>query len=94
MHPTLVKHEYEIADALEKVSEQERTLRAHGDDYKLNAAFKVTALRVLMSCKGNNSSSSRGNPERSTATNCATKCSMIYWRESRRTHNKGDSRKS
>ena len=51
MHPTPVKHEYEIADALEKWSEQERTLRAHGDDYKLNAAFKVTALKVLMSCK-------------------------------------------
>ena len=51
MHPTPVRHEYEIADALEKWSEQERTLRAHGDDYKLNAAFKVTALRVLMSCK-------------------------------------------
>ena len=51
MHPTPVKHEYEIADALEKWAEQERTLRAHGDDYKLNAAFKVTALRVLMSCK-------------------------------------------
>ena len=51
MHPTPVKHEHEIADALEKWSEQERTLRAHGDDYKLNAAFKVTALRVLMSCK-------------------------------------------
>ena len=32
-------------------SQQERTLRAHGDEYKLNAAFKVTALRVLMSCK-------------------------------------------
>ena len=51
MHPTPVKHEHEIADALEKWSEQERTLRAHGDDYKLNAAFKVTALKVLMSCK-------------------------------------------
>merc|ERR1711951_68045 len=51
MHPTLVKYEYEIADALEKWSEQERTLRAHGDDYKLNAAFKVTALRILMTCK-------------------------------------------
>ena len=35
MHPTPVKHEHEIADALEKWSEQERTLRAHGDDYKL-----------------------------------------------------------
>ena len=51
MHPTPVKHESEIADALERWSEQERTLRAHGDEYKLNAAFKVTALRVLMTCK-------------------------------------------
>ena len=40
MHPNPVKHEYEIADALEKWSEQERTLRAHEDNYKLNAAFK------------------------------------------------------
>ena len=51
MHPTPVKHEHEIADALERWSEQERILRAHGDEYKLNAAFKVTALRVLMTCK-------------------------------------------
>ena len=51
MHPTPVKHEYEIADALGKWSEQERTLRAHGNDYKLSAAFRVTALRVLMTCK-------------------------------------------
>ena len=51
MHPNPVKHEYEIADALERLSEQERTLRAHGDEYKLNAAFKVTALKVLMNCK-------------------------------------------
>ena len=51
MHPNPVKHEYEIADALERWSEQERTLRAHGDEYKLNAAFKVTALKVLMNCK-------------------------------------------
>ena len=51
MNPTPVKHEYEIADALEKWSEQERTLRAHGDEYKLGAAMKSTALRLLMSCK-------------------------------------------
>ena len=51
MHPAPAKHDHEIADALERWSEQERTLRAHGDEYKLNAAFKVTALRVLMSCK-------------------------------------------
>ena len=51
MHPTPVKHEHEIADAPERWAEQERTLRAHGDEYKLSAAFKVTALRVMMSCK-------------------------------------------
>ena len=51
MHPNPVKHEWEIADALEKWSEQERTLRAHGDEYKLSVVFKVTALRVLMTCK-------------------------------------------
>ena len=51
MHPTPVKHEYEIADALEKWSERERTLRVRGDDYKLSATFKVTAFPVLMSCK-------------------------------------------
>merc|ERR1711951_184907 len=51
MHPNPVKHEWEIADALEKWSEQERTLRAHGEEYKLTAVFKVTALRHLMTCK-------------------------------------------
>ena len=51
MNPTPVKHESEIADALERWSESERTLRAHGDTYRLNAAFRVTALRILMSCK-------------------------------------------
>ena len=51
LHPTPVKHKYEIVDDLESWSEQERTLRAHGDEYKLNAAFKVTALRLLMNCK-------------------------------------------
>ena len=44
MHPTPVKHEYEIADALERWSEQERTLRAHGDEYKLNVFFKITCV--------------------------------------------------
>ena len=44
MHPSPINHESEIADALEKWAEKERTLRAHGDDYKLPAAFKVTAL--------------------------------------------------
>merc|ERR1712015_7660 len=51
MHPNPVKHEYDIADALEKWAEQERSLRAHEDDYKLSPVFKITALRVLMSCK-------------------------------------------
>ena len=51
MHPTPPKSEHEIADALEKWSEQERTLRAHGKNYELNVAFKVTALKILMSCK-------------------------------------------
>ena len=51
MNPMPPKHESEIADALEKWAESERTLRAHGDNYKLNAAFRVTALRILMTCK-------------------------------------------
>ena len=51
MHPNPAKHISEVADALEKWAEQERTLRVHGEDYKLPAAFKVTALRLLMSCK-------------------------------------------
>merc|ERR1712015_33246 len=51
MHPNPVKHEYDIADALEKWAEQERSLRAHEDDYKLSPVFKITALRVLMTCK-------------------------------------------
>ena len=51
MHPTPPKHEHDIADALEKWAEQERTLRAHGKDYELNAAFKITALRILMTAK-------------------------------------------
>merc|ERR1711895_354623 len=51
MHPTPPKSEYEIADALEKWFEQERTLRAHGKDYELNVAFKITALKELMNCK-------------------------------------------
>ena len=51
MHPNPVKHVSEVAEALEKWAEQERTLRAHGEDYKLPAAFKVTALRLLMNCK-------------------------------------------
>ena len=51
MHPNPVKHEYDLADALEKWAEQERTLRAHGNDYQLSAVFKVTALRGLMTNK-------------------------------------------
>ena len=51
MHPTPPKYDHEIADALEKWLEQERTLKAHGKDYELNVAFKITALKILMSCK-------------------------------------------
>ena len=51
MHPEAPKREEDIAEAIEKWCEQERLLLAHGDDYKLSAAFKITALRVLMSCK-------------------------------------------
>ena len=51
MHPKSPKHEHEVVDALEKWSEQERTLRAHGKNYELNVAFKVTALKILMSCR-------------------------------------------
>ena len=51
MHPIPPKHEYDIADALEKWQEQERTLRAHGKNHELHVAFKVTALKILMSCR-------------------------------------------
>ena len=51
MNPMPVKHEADLADALERWTEAERTLRAHGDNYRLNAAFRVAALRVLMTCK-------------------------------------------
>ena len=51
MHPAPPKHEYDIADALEKWQEQERTLRAHGKNYELNVAYKITALKILMGCK-------------------------------------------
>ena len=49
MHPTPPKNEHEIADALEKWAEQERTLKMHGADYELGAACKVTALHTIMS---------------------------------------------
>ena len=51
MHPEAVKREEDIADALEKWCEQERLLSPHGEEYKLSAAFKVTALRLIMSVK-------------------------------------------
>ena len=51
IHPEASKREEDIADALEKWCEQERLLQAHGEDYKLSAAYKVTALKVLMNCK-------------------------------------------
>ena len=50
MNPTPPKHEHEIAEAIEKWSESERILRAHGDSYQLKAAFRITALRAIMSC--------------------------------------------
>ena len=51
INPEAPRREEDIADALEKWCEQERLLPAHGEDYKLSAAFKVTALKVLMNCK-------------------------------------------
>ena len=51
MRPVQSKNEHEIADALEKWAEQERTLKMHGADYELGAACKVTALRTIMHCK-------------------------------------------
>ena len=51
MHPEGPKREEDIAEVLEKWCEQERLLHAHGDEYKMSAAFKVTALRLLMSTK-------------------------------------------
>ena len=38
MQPVQSKNEHEIADALEKWAEQERTLKMHGPDYELGAA--------------------------------------------------------
>ena len=51
MHPSSPKHDHEIADALERWAEQERSLRAHGTEYSLSAAYKVTALRIIMTCR-------------------------------------------
>ena len=51
MGPEPPKREEDIAESLEKWCEQERLLQAHGEDYRLSAAFKVTALRVLMTCR-------------------------------------------
>ena len=50
MHPEAPKKE-DIAEVLEKWCEQERLLHAHGDEYNMSAAFKITALRVLMTVK-------------------------------------------
>ena len=50
MGPEAPRREEDIAEALKKWCEQERLLQAHGDEYRLNAAFKFTALRVIMSC--------------------------------------------
>ncbi len=51
MHPEAQKKEEQCADALEKWCEQERLLNAQGEEYRLSAAFKVTALRLLMNAK-------------------------------------------
>ena len=51
MSPNPVKNEAELADAIEKWAEQERVLRAHGPQYELGAGFKISALKILMSCK-------------------------------------------
>ena len=51
IYSAAIKHERDVTDVLERWSEQEYALRAHADNYKLNAAFKVTALCVLMTCK-------------------------------------------
>ena len=51
MNPAPPKHEHEIAEAIEKWSESERILRAHGEAYHLKAAYRIIALRAIMSCK-------------------------------------------
>ena len=51
MRPVQTTNEHEIADALEKWSEQERTMKMHGTDYELGAACKITALRTIMNCR-------------------------------------------
>ena len=51
MAPSLVKHEHEIADALDKWSEALETLRAHGEKYEFSAPYKVAVLGRLMECK-------------------------------------------
>ena len=45
------KKEEDVAEVLEKWCEQERLLHPHGDEYKPSVAFKVVALRVLISMK-------------------------------------------
>ena len=76
IHPEAPKREEDIADALEKWCEQERLLQAHGEDYKLSAAFKVTAFKVLMSCK----------KEQFETTRCSRTC----WRASENLQQTGD----
>ena len=51
MHPKPPKHESEIAESLERWLELERNLRAHGEEYEMRAALKVTALGIIMSCR-------------------------------------------
>ena len=51
MTPKVPTHEHELADYLDRWAEQERTLRARGEDYAMAPALKVTALRTIMGNK-------------------------------------------
>ena len=51
MDPAVPKRDHEIADVLEKWLESERLMRTHGEDYLLKPAYKVAALRKIMSIK-------------------------------------------
>merc|ERR1711895_219667 len=41
----------ELYYLLVEKTEGDAALRAHGKNYELNVAFKVTALKILMSCR-------------------------------------------
>ena len=51
MNPAPPNNEHEIAEAIEKWSDSESILRAHGEAYHLKAACLITALRAIRSCK-------------------------------------------